>query len=143
MENACLAILQLDLAKPDQRNIIFFNINCSLPSSKQDGSSFSLDLAFRGCSSTEKTVSNINSNTNQGTVVKFHPSRMGGKKKHACALFAILRYIKKACSAFAGEKKKKILGFLLSAAGLHNAAGAKQEPNGKGDWSPVAEEGDF
>lgn len=68
---------------------------------------------------------------------------MGGKKKHACALFAILRYIKKACSAFAGEKKKKILGFLLSAAGLHNAAGAKQEPNGKGDWSPVAEEGDF
>lgn len=41
------------------------------------------------------------------------------------------------------RRRKKNLGFLLSTAGLCNAAGAKQEPNVRGDWNPVAMEGDF
>lgn len=34
-----------------------------------------------------KTVSNIDSNTNQGTVVKFHPSRGGKSALVPCLLF--------------------------------------------------------
>lgn len=63
-----------------------------------------------------KTVSNIDSNTNQGTVVKFHPSR--GEKKCTCALLAILRYIKKACSGFVGKNKTQDFGSSLFAARL-------------------------
>lgn len=114
-------------AESGQKNPIFFNINCLLPSSKQESSFFSLDLAFKGRSSPGKVVSSINSNTNQGTVVKFHPSREQKKiKKCSCALLAILRYSKKACSGSAGEKQ---ITFLASLALLQDSI-MHQKPNG-------------